>query len=219
LPTALLLIAANLLPLAGVVFWGWDAFELLMLYWMETAVIAFWTILRVATPLSSAATGAGGAPRIGGAIGTALFFTVHAGIFMAVHFVFLWTLFAGPWAERIHTPADFFRVLVIGEGLWLPLGVLFLVRGAQDLWDRLARRLAGDAAPPPTTGQLLTGLYARIVVMQLTILASGAFAIFTGSIVALILLIALKTLVDLGFDRFAGGAGRTAAAAGETGGG
>ena len=46
-PYMIFLVAANLLPLAGVVFWGWDAFVILMLYWLETVVIAFWTILPV----------------------------------------------------------------------------------------------------------------------------------------------------------------------------
>ena len=46
-PSVLILVAANLLPIVGVVFWGWDAFVLLMLYWLETAVIGFWTIVRV----------------------------------------------------------------------------------------------------------------------------------------------------------------------------
>jgi hypothetical protein len=40
-PSVLILVAANLVPLVGVIFWGWDAFVLLMLYWLETAVIAF----------------------------------------------------------------------------------------------------------------------------------------------------------------------------------
>jgi hypothetical protein len=40
-PSVLILVAANLVPLIGVIFWGWDAFVLLMLYWLETAVIAF----------------------------------------------------------------------------------------------------------------------------------------------------------------------------------
>ena len=48
-PSTLILIAANLVPLLGVFLWGWDAFVLLVLYWLETAVIAFWTIVRIAT--------------------------------------------------------------------------------------------------------------------------------------------------------------------------
>ena len=35
---------ANLIPLYGVLYWQWDSFQLLMLYWMETVIIAFWTI-------------------------------------------------------------------------------------------------------------------------------------------------------------------------------
>jgi uncharacterized protein DUF6498 len=48
-PSTVLLIASDLFPLAGIAFWHWDTFLLLMLYWMDTAVIAFWTIARIAT--------------------------------------------------------------------------------------------------------------------------------------------------------------------------
>jgi Family of unknown function (DUF6498) len=37
-------------PVAGEsALWHWDAFILLMLYWLETAIVAFWTIVRIAT--------------------------------------------------------------------------------------------------------------------------------------------------------------------------
>ena len=32
--SAWVLVAANLVPLAGVLFWGWDAFALVALFWM-----------------------------------------------------------------------------------------------------------------------------------------------------------------------------------------
>jgi len=41
-------LAGNLVPLYGVLFWRWDTFQLLMLYWTETVIIAFWTIRRLA---------------------------------------------------------------------------------------------------------------------------------------------------------------------------
>jgi hypothetical protein len=37
--SAIFLILVNLLPLLGVIFWGWDVFSLLCLYWAETVVI------------------------------------------------------------------------------------------------------------------------------------------------------------------------------------
>lgn len=45
----LFVLAANLLPLAGVWFWGWDAFVVLMVYWAETVIVAGWTLARIAT--------------------------------------------------------------------------------------------------------------------------------------------------------------------------
>src|ERR1043166_9093300 len=97
-PSSLLLIAANLVPLVGVVAWGWDAFVLLMLYWLETSVIAVWAVVRVATMSGADLTalnieGSGGRPA--SPIGLAAFIMLHAGIFMLVHFLFLWELFAG----------------------------------------------------------------------------------------------------------------------------
>lgn len=38
---ALPLALANLLPILGIVWFGWDAFVLLSLYWLETAVLGF----------------------------------------------------------------------------------------------------------------------------------------------------------------------------------
>ena len=36
----------NVTPLYGVLYWQWDTFQLLMLCWMETVILAFWTLMR-----------------------------------------------------------------------------------------------------------------------------------------------------------------------------
>jgi hypothetical protein len=47
-------LSANLIPLYGGLYWQWDSFQLLMLYWMETVIMAFWTILGItASPSTS----------------------------------------------------------------------------------------------------------------------------------------------------------------------
>lgn len=193
--STLVLIAANLVPLAGVVFWGWDVFVLLILYWLETAVIGFWTIVRVVImtgpSLNNAAARIGSTRPING-IGAALFLTVHSGIFMTVHFLFLWSLFAGDWAERIHGPVEFVSELVLGTGLWLPLLILFLVRG----WFTLRPLILGEPDPDGDR-DVLTGLYTRVVVMQVAIIFGGWVTIITGgSIGTLVLLVIGKTLVE-----------------------
>jgi hypothetical protein len=217
-PSTIFLIAANLLPLAGVFFWGWDVFVLLMLYWLETLVIAVWAIVKMLLPPDDPSSGQGKTAGFGERAMLAGFTIVHAGIFMAVHFVFLWVLFAGPWLGRIATFGDFWDQLVIGRELWAPLLFLFLVRGWQVFGLRIRRRLGlvpADAIEPQETG-VPGGLYLRIILMQLTIIFGGWVAmILGGNVGALVLLVLLKILVELHFDRAAGrtAAGRSAGAA------
>jgi Family of unknown function (DUF6498) len=216
-PRSVILLIANLVPLVGVIFWGWDAFVLLMLYWLETAVIAFWTILRIATMPPGAlgdiqiGDSGGNGKKIAAPLALAAFFTVHAGIFMAVHFLFLWALFSGHWSREIHGIGDFVTQMVIGTGLWVPLLFLFFGRGVVILFEAvkpwlwrklgLAQRVLGRAQGALGPGEtLLFGLYIRIVVMQVTIIIGAWFALLLGNVGALLFLIAVKTAVDLSFQ-------------------
>ena len=45
----LMLIGANMLPLAGVLFFGWDLPTVMVLFWAESAVIGFYTALKMAS--------------------------------------------------------------------------------------------------------------------------------------------------------------------------
>jgi hypothetical protein len=202
-PSTVILLAANLLPLLGIVFWHWDAFLLLVLYWMETAVIGFWTIMAiVAAPLETVGPAARGTSRLF----IVSFFIVHAGIFMSVHFMFLWQLFSGAWSRDVHGVGDFIRVIVIGTGLWVPLAALFVSRGVSFLLTTFGGRLlpAWLAPAQPDAGDnllsekgLLGGFYGRIIVMHVTIIFGGFIAIAIGSIAPLVFLVVLKTWIDL----------------------
>src|SRR5215510_13515421 len=108
-PSTLLLVAVDAVPALGVVFWRWDAFVLLMLYWMDSAIIGFWTIARIAA-LPSAPMGrlfGDDRPAARSPLGVAAFFVLHSGIVMGVHLLFLWAVFAGDWSGRIHGVRDF----------------------------------------------------------------------------------------------------------------
>jgi hypothetical protein len=150
------------------------------------------------------------------------FFTLHAGIFMAVHFMFLWALFAGEWKAQVHNVVQFIGVIVIGQGLWITLLVLFAARGIEPMllvygpkWYRRERLPAEASVPNPWQRDgILFALYARIFVMQIAIIASGFIIEYLGDASAtapLILLIAIKTGIDLGlFLRMGFDAGKTA---------
>ena len=205
-PAALIVVAANLVPVIGVLAWGWDAFVLLMLYWLETAVIAFWTVVRVAFLPRSAITFADIDPDRPPLSPPALAVVVTAtvSVFMAVHLFILWELFAGGWSQRIHGIGNFVQQLVIDTGLWLPLLVLFIAYGAQILLDGMEPRLrqAFGLQHARPSGQedgemLVFGLYIRIVVMQLAIIIGAWLALLAGTAGALAVLIALKAAVEL----------------------
>jgi Family of unknown function (DUF6498) len=208
-PATLLLLASDLLPIVGLLLWSWDAFLILMLYWMETAIIGFWTILRIAT-LPRAAMAA--FPREGGRVwaapAMALFFVFHAGIFMLVHFMFLWGLFAGGWERQVHGVVGFVNLIVVATGLWIPLLFLFAGRLIWFLteltgWNPYAavqRFLCGravlHASSPADPMVILTGFYARIVLMQFAIIIGGMLAVALGSVGPLIVMIAIRTALD-----------------------
>jgi ABC-type phosphate transport system permease subunit len=135
------------------------------------------------------------------------FFTVHSGIFMSVHFMFLWDMFAGSWAPRVHNVREFVAVIVIATGLWLPLIALFISRGFSFLLNSFGARIVPDSLAflrpqpdaPRKAGAVLYGFYGRIVAMHLAIIFGGMLAVHLGTMAPLILLIAMKVAADLGF--------------------
>jgi hypothetical protein len=210
-PATLTLLAINLVPLIGILAWGWDAFVLLMLYWMETAIIAFWSMIRIAL-LPRAALGDltfGTEKKIIPRPAMIAVFTVNAAGFMAVHLLLLWVMFAGEWSRRIHGVRDFHEQMVVATGLWVPLLLLFVGHGLVALFESakpVLSRLPGIVSPtpgrppPPTQPQgeaILLGLYFRIFIMQFTIIIGAWFALVIGSIAPFIILIVVKTVFDL----------------------
>lgn len=196
---AAILIPSNLIPLAGILFWGWDTFVLLCLYCLETAVIGFWTIARIATMTRDRGSVAG--RGIAGTLALAGFFTVHAGLFMTVHMAFLYVLFAGPWTGRVHDARDFIRLIVIGKDLWIPLLALFVGQGALFINDAVNRFVFAKA--PLTnadTGEIMGGFYKRIVIMHIAIMGGAFIAQAIGTAAPLIVLVLLKIAIEIRFQ-------------------
>jgi hypothetical protein len=81
--TALVLVAANLLPLLLVIAGLWSLQQVMLLYWLENAVIGLWNVAKM---LRS------GSPPFVLRLFLACFFTAHFGIFFVVHGIFLMLL-------------------------------------------------------------------------------------------------------------------------------
>jgi Family of unknown function (DUF6498) len=211
---AALFAAFNLVPLYGIYAWGWDAFQLLLLYWAETVIlfactlahIAFIPPERLGTMIINGKTVAASRRMLIG------FFALHGGMFVAVHLLFLCVLFSGDRFSRLDGVADLLRTFFIVSGAWLPL-ILVALGGTIDVLtsefhpafvDALARRLhvalARPAAAPggDAVGSIVGALYLRIFIMQAAIIFGAMASRRYGTLAPLVIVIGLKTLIDLG---------------------
>jgi hypothetical protein len=190
-PSVWLLVAANLVPVYGVLALGWAVFPLVLLFWVENVIVGAFNILRMLC-----ARPAGGAPSA-----TKLFlipfFTVHYGMFTFVHGIFVFVLFAGDGHDSFGGPASLAvgaRDAVVGAHLTWPL--LALV--GSHLFSFISNYLLGGEYRRTTLQKLMQRPYGRIVVLHVAILIGGFCIHALGSpIWSLFLLIGLKLALDL----------------------
>src|SRR5215510_7906629 len=48
-PTVVSVVVANSVPIVGVLAFGWDLRSIMFLYWFETAVVVFYSVLKIVT--------------------------------------------------------------------------------------------------------------------------------------------------------------------------
>jgi hypothetical protein len=216
--TALRVIAAvlfagfNLMPLYGLVAWHWDAFQLLLLYWGETAILFLCTLAHIACipPAQLGTMVVNGRTVPASRLMMVGFFTVHGGLFIAGHLFFLCVLFGDRKLAHIGGAAGFVHTFFSASGAWAPLllaalaGTLDVLTGpyhpafveafARVLHVALAR--PKDAAPGQAIGSVVGGLYLRVAIMQVAIIFGAIASAVLGSAAPLVILVVLKTAVD-----------------------
>jgi hypothetical protein len=200
---------ANLLPLAGVWWWGWDMFQVLMLYWMETILLVVFTVLNVGKmPAAQLGTvKVNGRTRPATHRDLMLAFAIMGFVFCAAHLLFSFVFFSGNWTRVVRGPVTFWQHMVIASGAWAPL-LLTLIAGlahyvltpphprfiapAMTRIGFVGRPAAGDINSAYTT------LFWRIFAMQAAIIFGAMFVqSYKATNAPLYILIALKTLTDL----------------------
>ena len=189
-PSVIALIAANLVPVAGVLFFGWEVFPLMFLFWSENVIVGGFNVLKMLC--------AGGGGAAGQASKTFLipFFCVHYGMFTLVHGIFIMAMFGGgrgPGAG-FPGPATFWRVMQENHLGWAVLG-LTISRGISFATNYIGNGEYKNVVAPV----LMMQPYGRIVVLHITIIFGGFLVMALHSpVLGLLLLVVLKTLMDLG---------------------
>ena len=194
--TAASLVAVNLVPLAGVLFLGWDLFAVVVLYWLENAVIGIFNLIRIAAARGELAVKLFRMP----------FFAVHYGIFWVVHGAFVMLLF-GPGglgaSGRFGLPRsgftpldilsfDFLASLTVTHG-WALAGMT-LSHGLSLATNYFGRREYART----TVDKQMFQPYQRVMVLHVSIIAGGWVTMLLGApALALVVLVGLKIGVDV----------------------
>ena len=95
------LIVANAIPLLGVLFFGWDVWTILIVYWLENGIVGVFNVLKMSyaagppedAKVSASTYSVSGRPADQTSKAYLIpFFCMHYGIFWLVHGVFVLTL-------------------------------------------------------------------------------------------------------------------------------
>jgi len=190
-PTVIALVLANLIPLGGVLFFGWQVFPIMFLFWLENVVVGAFNVVKMLL-----ARGAGS--HAGVKLFLVPFFTVHYGIFTLVHGAFVFAMFGADW--RGHGgPGPFpsfdrLQDLVTQQHLgWAVLG-LVVSHGFSFAMNYVLNGAYRTAIVPV----IMMQPYGRVVALHLAILGGGFLVMAMGMPVAgLVLLVVLKIGLDV----------------------
>jgi len=182
-PSVISLILANLMPLFGVLLFDWKLFPIMFLYWLESAIVGFYNVLKMIKAEGTAAVNIELNERPieqWSKLAVIFFFMFHYGIFMLVHGVFIFVLFG---------PADMSLFAV-----FVAFPFLFISHGLSFIFNFLKQGEYKEIS----LGQQMMQPYLRIIIMHLTILIGGFTAKFLGAPpTALVIMILLKIMLDL----------------------
>lgn len=179
-PSTLMLIIANLVPVAGAVYLGWNLGDVMVLYWAESAIIGFYNLIKMAVIARWLAIFAG------------TFFVAHFGAFMAVHFLFIWGIFVKGLDDS--TGGDIAEVRLHFYALWPALAALFLSHGISFFTNFMGRREYLGRTVNDQMGEP----YTRIMLMHVVLIVGGGLALVLGSPTpVLLVVIAGKILFDV----------------------
>lgn len=183
-PSAVVLVLANLVPLAGVLLLDWRVFDILMLYWAENVVIGVVNVLRMSVC------------QTGTKWFLIPFFLIHYGIFCFGHLAAV----TGIFGESIGaaTAWSYFFGSPLADAWKSPLWIAIAAIAASHLFSFFVNFVADGEYRRTNVNELMNRPYGRIIVLHVTILIGAALVEWLGSpLMMLVVLVAAKIVLDL----------------------
>ncbi len=214
------LVIVNLIPIAGVLAWDWNVFEIVVLYWFENVVIGFVCILRILTATgidhtksvlkhredpnmpdylrNPVAAANPTAPSLTSKLFLTAFFIFHYGMFCFAHGVFIFMLLDGKVGGFIKGGpfALFGRKLpeaLASGGQWFALAII-----VSHLFSFYHNYLGKGENLRTSAQAQWAAPYGRVIVLHVAILFGAIVITSLGSpVFLLILLIIGKIALDV----------------------
>lgn len=184
--SAWLLIAVNLLPVAGVVLLDWQVMTVLVLFWLENLMVGVAQLMRMTLTASRPAQ----------KLSTMAFFVLHYGGFALGHGFAVLHFFGPDQASGVTLDMDPWALwsFVREQGLVLAALAMTISHAVSFLLNDLS----SPTLRARSAANVMSMAYQRVVVLHITILVGGFLVAQLGSpLWALLVLVALKTLLDL----------------------
>lgn len=190
-------LAANAIPVIGVVFWGWNAGVLLLLYWFENVAIGVFNAVRmIAAGLASGPMGAGVLLFL------IPFYTFHYGLFCLVHGVFVWVMFGqglenlaalNDLDDPLDLPRLFATIVGIEPGMKAGVASVLIWQGVLLAIYFIRREWRGT----DPMSQMMAP-YGRIIILHFTIIGGGFIVMLLGQPwIGVVILALIKTAFDV----------------------
>ena len=182
------LVAANSVPLLGVIFLGWRVFPILLIYWIENVFVGGFNVLRMLfadpdQPLEWFAK-----------LFMVPFFCFHYGLFTYVHGAFVFEMFGDSTVRQGFPTAAKTLAAVQANGINFAVLVLFMSHFVSFIWNYLL----GGEYRNVSLNLLMAQPYQRVVVLHLVIILGGAAVAVLGSpMAAVAVLVVIKTALDV----------------------
>jgi len=197
---------ANVVPLVGVLAFGWDLSSILVMYWIEAGVVGLVNVLRIRRSMVLGAPNDGGARpierptngvrRTGGWLLAAVWLLSY-GFFWAILGLFVVQIASGGFYEGASQTG--WRIASSGQIITGTVGLV----GSQ-LLVYVLEYVIGRRYLTVTSIELLRGPFARLFVMIATIAVGGVGTALAGSPVGFLgAMVVAKTGVEIWFARSA----------------
>lgn len=191
------ILAANLLPIVGVLAWDWSPIEVFIVYCLETIIIGLLTLVKMAIVTAVKKNDVwytNGGKSIQPGFVFMLFFLVHYGMFVAIQMGLFFSVSGIAGKAGIGFFNFFYKwPSLLSNGSLIMLATFFFCYGLKMIFDFIITQQYKTAS--------LIGLmfepYGRIFVQQLTVILGSTFLSFGAGKIFIVIFALIKIFFEI----------------------